>query len=73
MTDGTDGGAAVAPPCPLCAGTGRRRIHHPGTPRGSSVLVDCRCVAHQARRDAAANNIHPHTPRNNKPVTRPKD
>jgi hypothetical protein len=32
-----------------------------------------RDAIHQARRDAAANNIHPHTPRNNKPVTRPKD
>ena len=31
--------------CPLCAGTGRRRIRRPGTPRRSSTLVDCTCAA----------------------------
>jgi hypothetical protein len=32
-----------------------------------------RDAIHQARRQAAADNIHPHTPRNNKPVRNPKD
>ena len=32
-----------------------------------------RDAIHQARRDAAANNINPSTPRNNKPVKTPKD
>jgi hypothetical protein len=44
VTDGTIGGAAPAPPCPLCAGTGKRRIRRPGTPRKATVLVACRCA-----------------------------
>jgi hypothetical protein len=31
--------------CPLCAGTGRRRIRRPGTPRRASVLIPCHCAA----------------------------
>ncbi len=31
--------------CPLCGGTGQRRIRRPGTPRRASVLVDCICAA----------------------------
>jgi uncharacterized PurR-regulated membrane protein YhhQ (DUF165 family) len=31
--------------CPLCAGTGKRRIHRPGTPRRASTLIPCRCAA----------------------------
>jgi hypothetical protein len=41
---GNIGGAAPAPPCPLCAGTGQRRIRRPGTPRKATVLVACRCA-----------------------------
>jgi hypothetical protein len=31
--------------CPLCAGTGRRRIRRPGTPRRATVLIPCHCAA----------------------------
>jgi hypothetical protein len=42
--DGNVGGAAQAPPCPLCAGTGQRRIRRPGDPKGYLRLVNCRCA-----------------------------
>jgi hypothetical protein len=48
MTEGdttrTTDVVSVVRVCPLCGGTGRRRIHRPGTPRRATTLVDCRCT-----------------------------
>lgn len=44
MTDGMNGGAAVAPPCPHCGGTGQRRIRPAGAPPGYSHHIDCDCA-----------------------------
>ena len=48
--------------CPLCAGTGRRRIRRPGTPRHTSVLVDCRCAATRSA-DVTAGTENTTTPK----------
>jgi hypothetical protein len=49
MTEGdttrTTDTTSVVRVCPLCGGTGRRRIRRPGTPRHSSTLVNCTCAA----------------------------
>jgi ribosome-binding protein aMBF1 (putative translation factor) len=49
MTEGnttrTTDTTSVVRVCPLCAGTGRRRIRRPGTPRRATALVDCTCAS----------------------------
>ena len=35
---------SAAPPCPLCNGTGRRRIRIPNTRRRATLTLPCDCA-----------------------------